>query len=101
MACEPPMATTTSGRVMNGPTPIMFIMFSEMALPNPIFRSSAGWAESVNRIQGVCLDDQTISRVVAEWIWAQRAAQAAVWRCGVNEGESGLLVGAEFPVDVP
>jgi quercetin dioxygenase-like cupin family protein len=29
----------------------MFIMFREMALPNPILRSSAGWAVSVNRIQ--------------------------------------------------
>ena len=37
---------------MNGPTPIMFIMFSEMALLSPTLRSSAGagWAESVNRV---------------------------------------------------
>ena len=35
---------------MNGPTPIMFIMFSEMALLSPTLRSREGtdWAESVN-----------------------------------------------------
>ena len=33
IAWGPPIATTTSGSVMNGPTPIMFIMFSETAFP--------------------------------------------------------------------
>jgi len=32
------MALTTSGMVMNGPTPIMSIMFSEVADHNPIPR---------------------------------------------------------------
>ena len=34
-ACGPCMATTTSGSVMNGPTPIMSSMFSATALPSP------------------------------------------------------------------
>src|ERR1700758_53294 len=42
MACEPPMAATTSGSVMNGPTPTMFITLSEMALPRPSLRSRPG-----------------------------------------------------------
>ncbi len=33
IACGPPIAMTTRGKVMNGPTPIMFIMLSERALP--------------------------------------------------------------------
>src|SRR5215470_3778825 len=32
MACGPPIAATMSGMVMNGPTPIMSVMFSAMAL---------------------------------------------------------------------
>jgi uncharacterized oxidoreductase len=38
---------------MNGPTPIMFIMFSEIALPSPTLRSrvGAGFAESVNGVR--------------------------------------------------
>src|SRR5277367_5653795 len=38
IACGPPIAMTTSGRVMNGPTPIMFIMLSESALPKLTWR---------------------------------------------------------------
>ena len=40
IACGPPMAMTTSGRVMNGPTPIMFIMLSDSALPKLTWRVS-------------------------------------------------------------
>ncbi len=42
IACGPPMAMTTSGRVMNGPTPIMYIMLSESALPKLTWRVRAG-----------------------------------------------------------
>ncbi len=38
MACGPPMAPTISGMVMNGPTPIMSIMFSAVALLTPMPR---------------------------------------------------------------
>ena len=38
IACGPPMALNTSGMVMNGPTPIMSIMLSAVALPNPMPR---------------------------------------------------------------
>src|ERR1035441_8193999 len=41
-ACGPPMALTTSGMVMNGPTPIMSIMFSEVALHSPMPRMRVG-----------------------------------------------------------
>ena len=43
-ASVPPRAGMISGSVMNGPTPIMYIMFSVMALGNPISRSSCGAA---------------------------------------------------------
>jgi hypothetical protein len=33
------MATTIRGKVMNGPTPIMYIMFSVTALASPMRRS--------------------------------------------------------------
>jgi uncharacterized oxidoreductase len=59
---------------MNGPTPIMFIMFSEIALPSPTLRSSVGagcfesFGESLNEsFKGVgasnrrTFEDQTIS----------------------------------------
>ena len=36
------MALTTSGMVMNGPTPIMSIMFSAVALPRPMPRIRVG-----------------------------------------------------------
>src|SRR5580704_6157751 len=42
MACGPPIALTTSGMVMNGPTPIMSIMLSAVALPSPIPRMRPG-----------------------------------------------------------
>ena len=42
MACGPPMALTISGMVMNGPTPIMSIMFSAVALQTPMPRIR-GW----------------------------------------------------------
>src|SRR5579862_4760749 len=42
MACGPPIAATTSGMVMNGPTPIMSIMFSAVALPRPMPRIRLG-----------------------------------------------------------
>src|SRR5580658_1820235 len=43
IACGPPIALTIRGRVMNGPTPIMSIMFSAVALPSPIPRINRGW----------------------------------------------------------
>src|SRR6516225_435201 len=42
IACGPPAALTTSGIVMNGPTPIMSIMFSVVALASPTPRISSG-----------------------------------------------------------
>jgi hypothetical protein len=42
IACGPCIAATTSGNVMNGPTPIMSSMFSETALPKPMPRISCG-----------------------------------------------------------
>src|SRR5271166_2486943 len=42
MACGPPAALTISGRVMNGPTPIMSIMFSVVAPASPRPRMSSG-----------------------------------------------------------
>src|ERR1700728_2386383 len=41
-AWEPPIATTISGSVMNGPTPIMYIMFRLTALARPMRRSRCG-----------------------------------------------------------
>src|SRR6476646_4666943 len=42
MACGPPIAPTINGMVMNGPTPIMSIMFRAVALltPMPLIK---GW----------------------------------------------------------
>src|ERR1035441_3015074 len=42
MACGPPAALTISGIVMNGPTPIMSIMFSVVAPASPTPRISSG-----------------------------------------------------------
>ena len=42
MACGPPIALTISGMVMNGPTPIMSIMFRAVAPPNPTPRIKCG-----------------------------------------------------------
>src|ERR1035438_8979137 len=44
MACGPPAALTISGMVMNGPTPIMSIMFSVVAPASPTPRISSGCA---------------------------------------------------------
>src|SRR3954468_3327318 len=44
MACGPPIAPTTSGKVMNGPTPIMSIMFSTVASFTVSSRASCGFA---------------------------------------------------------
>src|SRR5271170_906553 len=41
-ACGPPIALTTNGMVMNGPTPIMSIMFSAVADHSPIPRMRLG-----------------------------------------------------------
>src|SRR5271165_1313053 len=42
MAWGPPAALTIRGMVMNGPTPIMSIMFSVVALAKPMPRISSG-----------------------------------------------------------
>src|ERR1039457_5526055 len=42
MACGPPAALTISGMVINGPTPIMSIMFSVVAPASPTPRISSG-----------------------------------------------------------
>src|SRR5208337_599754 len=42
IACGPPAALTISGMVMNGPTPIMSIMFSVVAPASPTPRISSG-----------------------------------------------------------
>ena len=47
MACGPPMALMMRGMVMNGPTPIMSIMFSAVAVPRPTPRIS--WSLVVGR----------------------------------------------------
>src|ERR1035437_5785468 len=44
MACGPPAALTINGMVMNGPTPIMSIMFSVVAPASPTPRISSGCA---------------------------------------------------------
>src|SRR5664280_3272138 len=44
MACGPPAALTIRGMVMNGPTPIMSIMFSVVAPASPTPRISSGCA---------------------------------------------------------
>src|SRR5271157_5589425 len=44
MACGPPAAAMMSGMVMNGPTPIMSIMFSVVACSRPTPRISSGRA---------------------------------------------------------
>src|SRR2546430_183783 len=46
IACGPPIALTISGMVMNGPTPIMSIMLSAVALPRPIPRIRPGELEA-------------------------------------------------------
>ena len=43
------MALTIRGMVMNGPTPIMSIMFRAVALPTPIPRISGGRSLAVGR----------------------------------------------------
>src|SRR4051812_46268449 len=54
MACGPPIAPTTSGKVMNGPTPIMSIMFSTVASFTVSSRASCGFATagSARRMSG-------------------------------------------------
>ena len=42
MACGPFMADISAGMVMNGPTPIMFVMFSAVAWSRPKRRSKCG-----------------------------------------------------------
>ena len=42
MACGPAMALMISGMVMNGPTPIMSIMFKAVASRRPTPRISSG-----------------------------------------------------------
>ncbi len=42
IACGPPIALTIKGMVMNGPTPIMSIMLSAVALPSPTPRIRCG-----------------------------------------------------------
>ncbi len=41
-ACGPPSADMSSGIVMNGPTPIMFDMFSAVACKRPKRRTRSG-----------------------------------------------------------
>ncbi len=55
-ACGPPMAATTSGMVMKGPTPIMSIMFSAVAPPRPMPRISFGAGVSFCKPPGMGLD---------------------------------------------
>ncbi len=62
MACGPPMALTISGMVMNGPTPIMSIMFSAVALQTPMPRI---------RVWGASLVVPAASLVVRRWSLAQ------------------------------
>src|SRR3974390_2129797 len=50
MACGPPAALTMSGMVMNGPTPIMSIMFSVVAPARPTPRISSGGCDASLRL---------------------------------------------------
>ena len=56
------MAMTTSGSVMNGPTPIMFIMLSESALPKLTWRVSP--ASEVGEDSGDLVGGVSIRRTV-------------------------------------
>ena len=67
MACGPPIALTIRGMVMNGPTPIMSIMFSAVALPTPIPRIRAGREASVVQSSVVSLRRSRWSLVVGRW----------------------------------
>ena len=42
IACGPPSAVMSSGIVMNGPTPIMFVMLRAVAWSRPNRRASSG-----------------------------------------------------------
>src|SRR5690242_6626161 len=59
MACGPPSAVMSSGIVMNGPAPIMFVMFSAVADNRPNRRSSGAAADgspaSPREMGGSCI----------------------------------------------
>ena len=59
IACGPPSALMISGMVMNGPTPIMSIMFSVVALPQADAADQLGLGVS-GLIVGSC---PTLSRL--------------------------------------
>src|SRR6202142_4471449 len=50
MACGPPAALIISGMVMNGPTPIMSIIFSVVALVRPMPRTRSGCCAGLFRL---------------------------------------------------
>ena len=54
MACGPPSAVISSGIVMNGPMPIMLIMFSAVACSSPKRRCS-GAADGAVDVVGVVM----------------------------------------------
>ena len=48
IACGPFIADISAGMVMNGPTPIMFVMFSAVACNRPKRRSRCGRSVGVD-----------------------------------------------------
>src|SRR5213076_3192635 len=58
MACGPPMAPTTSGSVMNGPTPIISIMLSTVASFTVSSRASCGAATGAESVCGMTCTHQ-------------------------------------------
>src|SRR5579863_7990975 len=65
IACGPPIAVTISGMVMNGPTPIMSIMLSAVALLRPTPRIRAGDAGLLPGLDGVCIVETSRAGVLA------------------------------------
>ena len=92
IACGPCMAATTSGSVMNGPTPIMSSMFSETALDRPMPRISLCWlgrsvCGSLGR-RGTRRCDCRVSRGIAESSEAHACADARA-RDSIRVGAHG------------
>src|SRR5580658_7603524 len=65
IACGPPIALTIRGRVMNGPTPIMSIMFSAVALPSPIPRINRGWLTESDEGVDMKADASSVRKPIA------------------------------------
>src|SRR5690242_1271856 len=62
IACGPPMAEMINGIVMNGPTPIMSVMFSAVALTTPTPRMSGSDSRGGTGASGFTGEDDSLSR---------------------------------------